>query len=118
MVTVSTLLLSWAAAEAADPYDVISKKNLFRPDRQEWILDKPDATMVDKKVDISKLELYGTIIVGDKKNALIFDKDTDKKGAPKGKRQEARERSVRKPNCMPWETISGGTSFRQSKRNG
>ncbi len=85
-VTVSTLLLSWAAAEAADPYDVISKKNLFRPDRQEWIIDKPDGTMVDKKVDISKLELYGTIIVGDKKNALIFDKGTNEKGAQRGKK--------------------------------
>ena len=85
-VTVSTLLLSWAAVEAADPYDVISKKNLFRPDRQEWILDKPDATMLDKKVDTSKLELYGTIIVGDKKTALIIDKGTNEKGAPKGNR--------------------------------
>ena len=79
-VTVSTVLFSWAAAEAADPYDVISKKNLFRPDRKEWILDKPDETMLDKKVDASKLELYGTIIVGDKKNALIFDKGTKEKG--------------------------------------
>ena len=85
-VTVSTLLLSWVAAEAADPYDVISKKNLFRPDRKEWIIEKPDGTMVDKKLDTSKLELYGTIIVGDKKNALIFDKGPDQKGAPRGKK--------------------------------
>jgi len=85
-VTVSTLLLSWASAQAADPYDVISKKNLFRPDRKEWIIDKPDGAMVDKKVDISKLELYGTIIVGDKKNALIFDKGANEKSAPKGRR--------------------------------
>jgi hypothetical protein len=84
-VTVTTVVFSWATIEAADPYDVISKKNLFRPDRKEWILDKPDSTMLDKKVDTSKLELYGTIIVGDKKNALIFDKGTKEKSARKGK---------------------------------
>jgi len=86
-VTVTTVVFSWATVEAADPYDVISKKNLFRPDRQEWIIDKPDETMLDKKVDTSKLELYGTIIVGDKKNALIVDKGTQGKGPPqRGKR--------------------------------
>ena len=85
-VTLGMLFMSAQLIEAADPYDVISKKNLFRPDRKEWIIDKPDGTMVDKKVDTSKLELYGTIIVGDKKNALIFDKGTNEKGAPKGKR--------------------------------
>ena len=93
-VTVTTVVFSWATVEAADPYDVISKKNLFRPDRQEWIIDKPDGTMLDKKVDTSKLELYGTIIVGDKKNALIVDKGTDNKGAPKGRSASKRGKST------------------------
>jgi hypothetical protein len=80
--------------EAADPYDVISKKNLFRPDREEWILDKPDGTMLDKKVDTNKLELYGTIIVGDKKSALIVDKGPKGKGGPKRGKTGKRGRST------------------------
>ncbi len=63
---------------AADPYAVISKKNLFRPDRTEWVLEKSDGKMVDKKIDTSKLSLFGTIIVGDKKSAIIHDKDAGK----------------------------------------
>jgi hypothetical protein len=93
-VTLGMLFMSAPLIGAADPYDVISQKNLFRPDRQEWILDKPDGTMMDKKVDTSKLELYGTIIVGDKKNALIFDKGTNEKGAPKGRGASKRGRST------------------------
>ena len=66
-------------AEAADTYAIISEKNLFRPDRTEWVINKPDAKMMDKKVDIDKLSLYGTIIIGDKKSALIHDKKAKKK---------------------------------------
>ncbi len=66
--------------EAADTYAIISEKNLFRPDRAEWVIDKPaDTKMMDKKVDIDKLSLYGTIIIGDKKSALIHDKKAKKK---------------------------------------
>jgi hypothetical protein len=93
-VIIGTLFFSWTTVEAADLYDIISKKNLFRPDRQEWILDTPDSKMVDKKVDTSKLELYGTIIVGDKKNALIFDKGTKEKGARKGRSTSKRGAST------------------------
>jgi hypothetical protein len=66
-------------AEAADTYAIISEKNLFRPDRTEWVIDKPDTKMMDKKIDIDKLSLYGTIIIGDKKSALIHDKKAKKK---------------------------------------
>jgi hypothetical protein len=59
---------------AADPYEVISKQNLFSPDRQEWVIDTPDSKTVDKKIDTDSLELHGTIIIGDKKSALIRDK--------------------------------------------
>lgn len=73
------LFLTFKLAAAADPYAVISEKNLFRPDRTEWILEKPDAKIVDKKINPDKLELYGTIIIGDKKSALIHEKKSKKK---------------------------------------
>jgi len=74
-------------AVAADPYAIISEKNLFRPDRTEWVLEKTDSKMLDKKIDTSKLELFGTIIVGDKKSALIFDKQTTLKDKKKRKKR-------------------------------
>jgi len=77
-------------AVAADPYAVISEKNLFRPDRKEWVLEKTDSKMLDKKIDTSKLELFGTIIIGDKKSALIFDKQINKK---KNKKVKTRNRN-------------------------
>lgn len=77
--SIFTLLLMTKPAETADPYAVISEKNLFRPDRTEWVIEKPDAKIVDKKVDPNKLELYGTIIIGDKKSALIHEKKSRKK---------------------------------------
>jgi hypothetical protein len=91
--TIGTLLFSSVTAEAADSYEVISKKNLFRPDRQEWILDTPDAKMVDKKVDTSKLELFGTIIIGDKKSALIYNKNVN--GKDNSKRSKSKSKSSR-----------------------
>ena len=93
--TLGTLLFSSVIADAADSYEVISKKNLFRPDRQEWILDTPDAKMVDKKVDISKLELFGTIIIGDKKSALINDKNTNSKDKSRSSKSKSKSKSSR-----------------------
>ena len=93
--TIGTLLFSYVAVDAADSYEVISKKNLFRPDRQEWILDTPDAQMVDKKVDTSKLELFGTIIIGDKKSALIYNKNVNGKDTSKGSRSKSKSKSSR-----------------------
>ena len=96
-VAIGTLVFSGVTADAADSYEVISKKNLFRPDRQEWILDTPDAMMVDKKVDTSKLELFGTIIIGDRKSALIYDNNTKGKAAGKvSKSSKSRSRSTTK----------------------
>lgn len=77
------------SALAADPYAVISKKNLFRPDRKEWLLEKSDGKMVDKKIDTSKLALFGTVIVGNKKSAIIHDKDAANKAAVKNNPAEA-----------------------------
>jgi hypothetical protein len=75
---ITAILFSIAkTAVASDPYAIISEKNLFRPDRTEWVIEKTDSKMLDKKIDTSKLELFGTIIIGDKKSALIFDKETN-----------------------------------------
>ena len=76
---------------AADPYAVISKKNLFRPDRTEWVLEKSDGKMVDKKIDTSKLSLFGTVIVGDKKMAIIHDKEAGKNPGKKNPERAHRE---------------------------
>jgi hypothetical protein len=64
---------------AAGPYDIISKKNLFRPDRSEWIMDKSESNLPEKKVDPDKFELFGTIIIGDEKSALIYSEKPKKK---------------------------------------
>jgi hypothetical protein len=77
---------------AADPFAVISKKNLFRPDRTEWVLEKSDGKMVDKKIDTSKLSLFGTVIVGDKKSAIIHDKDAGKNPGKKNPAEEPAEK--------------------------
>jgi len=88
---IAAILFSIAkTAVAADPYAIISEKNLFRPDREEWVIEKTDSKMLDKKIDTSKLELFGTIIIGEKKSALIFDKQPilkDKKKRKKIKRK-------------------------------
>jgi hypothetical protein len=84
-------------ATAADPYAVISEKNLFRPDREEWVIEKTDSKMLDKKIDTSKLELFGTVIIGDKKSALIYDKQVKKKGKGKSKgKSKAKNRRRKK----------------------
>lgn len=90
---------------AADPYAVISKKNLFRPDRTEWVLEKSDGKMVDKKIDTSKLSLFGTIIVGDKKSAIIHDKDA---GKTPGKKAPAEEPAGKKNEIYSLGDYIGG----------
>jgi hypothetical protein len=44
-------------------------------------MDKAESNLPDKKVDPDKLELFGTIIVGDKKRALIYKEEKKKKGS-------------------------------------
>lgn len=75
---------------AAETYDIISKKNLFRPDRSEWIIDEQKSTITEKKVDPDKLELFGTIIVGDKKSALIYNKKAEVKKVKRRVRRNIR----------------------------
>jgi hypothetical protein len=90
---------------AADHYAVISKKNLFRPDRTEWVLEKSDGQMVDKKVDTSKLSLVGTVIVGNKKSAFIHDKDA---GKNPGKKNPAEEPAGKKNEIYSLGDYIGG----------
>ena len=57
-----------------DPNSLISEKNLFRPDRKDWAMD--DATALGQKdkgpkKERPKLQLFGTIIIGDQKKAII-----------------------------------------------
>lgn len=57
-----------------DPNAIISEKNLFRPDRKDWVMD--DATALGQKdkalkKEKPKLQLFGTIIIGDQKKAII-----------------------------------------------
>ncbi len=63
----------WGAEE---PYAIISKKNLFHPDRKEWIMEssdkKADAAQPNvPKLDPQKVQLKGTVIVGDERKAVV-----------------------------------------------
>ena len=73
-------LLPLSGFAEEDPYKIISEKNLFRPDRSEWIIEKQDSDLPQKEVDPDKLELFGTIIVGNKKSALIYKEKPREKG--------------------------------------
>ena len=63
----------WAVEE---PYSIISKKNLFHPDRKEWIMESSDKKADDAKANVPKLDpqkvqLKGTVIVGDERKAIV-----------------------------------------------
>ena len=91
---ITAMLFSIAkTAVAADPYAIISEKNLFRPDRTEWVIEKTDSKMLDKKIDTSKLELFGTIIIGDKKSALIYDKQINKNDKSKKRNKSQKKKA-------------------------
>jgi hypothetical protein len=85
------VVLSHAPASAApageEPYAIISKKNLFHPDRKEWIMEKSDSKAGDAKkavpkIDLKQIRLLGTVIAGNEKKALIknnLKKSSDKR---------------------------------------
>ena len=59
-----------------DPYAIISQKNLFNPDRKEWIMESSDKKGDDAKLSVPKLDpqkvqLKGTLIVGDERKAIV-----------------------------------------------
>ena len=108
IISIFISLLTVKTTEAADPYAVISEKNLFRPDREEWVIEKTDSKMLDKKIDTSKLELFGTVIVGDKKSALIYDKQVNKKGKDKSKRKTKNKKRKKKAEIFSLGDYIGG----------
>jgi len=74
------------AGAADEPYSLISKKNLFSPDRKEWIMEKTDskaneAKKAVSKIDLKQIKLMGTVIVGNERKAVI--KNSIKKGSGK-----------------------------------
>ncbi|MCX5898623.1 MAG: hypothetical protein NTY29_10575 [Proteobacteria bacterium] len=74
------------AGAADEPYSLISKKNLFSPDRKEWIMEKTDskaneAKKAVPKIDLKQIKLMGTVIVGNERKAVI--KNSLKRGAGK-----------------------------------
>ena len=58
---------------AEDPQPATAEKNLFKTDNDPGVSQKSDPSKKAKKADASHLELYGTVILGEKKSALIFD---------------------------------------------
>lgn len=106
-----TALLLWLAPLSSfaekDPYKIISEKNLFRPDRSEWVIEKAKETK-DKHVDPDKLELFGTIIVGDEKSALIYKEKARKKGRRSKLSRMSRSRKGKKAELYsPGDYIGG-----------
>jgi len=74
------------ARAVEEPYAVISKKNLFSPDRKEWIMEKTDskaneAKKAVPKIDLKQIKLMGTVIFGTERKAVI--KNSLKRGSGK-----------------------------------
>ena len=67
LVFLLTPFVNYSAAE--DPPAAAPEKNLFKPESSK----ETETAKKYKKADISHLELFGTIILGDKKRALIYD---------------------------------------------
>ena len=94
--SLATVLFLWLVPLSGfaekDPYKIISEKNLFRPDRSEWVIEKTDSDLPQKEVDPDKLELFGTIIIGAKKSALIYNEKPREKGKRARKTRSSRGR--------------------------
>jgi len=74
--TILSLAFSSNGWAVEDPYAIISKKNLFHPDRKEWIMESSDKKGDDVKLSVPKLDsqkvqLKGTVIVGDERKAIV-----------------------------------------------
>ncbi len=96
IVSVSLCLLLSSALGSDDEFAIISKKNLFRPDRSEWISTKHASKDAEEKTDPEMLELFGTIIIGDRRSALIYADETPAQGkATKYSRSKAGRNRMR-----------------------
>jgi len=70
-----------------EPYSTISKKNLFSPDRKEWLMEKTEgraneAKKALPKIDTKQIKLLGTVIAGTERKAVI--KNSFKKNGGQG----------------------------------
>ena len=68
--------LSIESQAVEEPYAIISRKNLFHPERKEWIMESSDKKGDDAKssvpkLDPQKVQLKGTVIVGDERKAVV-----------------------------------------------
>jgi hypothetical protein len=106
VISLLVWLVPLAGFAETDSYKIISEKNLFRPDRSEWIIDTTENNRLEKEVDPDKLELFGTIIVGDEKRALIYKEE--KKGKRTRKSRSRRSRSTRSSRRKEAELYSPG----------
>jgi len=63
---------------SSDYYNVIPEKNLFRPERKEYEAHLPSQEdvedIVEDKIKPPAVDLYGIMIEGQRKTALLFDK--------------------------------------------
>jgi len=91
-ITLLVFILTTAATHCAaeDSDAIISDQNLFRQDRSGRVPEKSASGKMAKKPDTSHLELYGTIILGDKKTALIY---THTQKTDKGQQQDKSKRA-------------------------
>jgi hypothetical protein len=106
VITILVWLVPLSIFAEKDSYKIISEKNLFRPDRSEWIIDTTESDLPEKEVDPDKLELFGTIIVGDEKRALIYKEEKKTKG--KRTRKRSKSRSTRNRRRKEAELYSPG----------
>jgi hypothetical protein len=68
-----------SARAAEEPYAIISKKNLFHPERKEWIMEKADAgkgteSKMVPRFDPKLISLTGTVVAGEETRAVITTK--------------------------------------------
>ena len=70
-------------AEEKDTDDIIVEKNLFSPDRKKWVMEKPSGKKPGKpqktKKELSKIELYGTVVSDNQSYAVLRTKKGDKR---------------------------------------
>ena len=76
------VFLSFALPVASAEEDILVEKNLFSPERKKWIMEdpkekKPEAETVKK--EIADITLFGTVIAGSERYAVLR---TKKKGKP------------------------------------
>ena len=84
ILILATGLLAYPAAalpqqeqpQEQEPGDIIVDKNLFSPDRTKWVMDRPrkgkkEAKTVVESRKLASLELYGTIMAGERRYAVM-----------------------------------------------